>query len=606
VNSAVYTAIGTGTVAPTTPAAVRTNLGLTATSGASLLGFIAADTGATARTVQDKLRDMHHIKDFGAVGDGTTNDTTAFTNAAATGRIVELTAGATYLISSGIAMTNGSGFICLEGYATLKAKTGTGGFNIKNTGGTRTDLDRCMISCVLVDNVTLDNINFQPDGNTEVVIYPVRTSGGGATKGFHFSNLEFKNFAASIIISLNSVGVGGYVLRNITSRNCTTAQGNAYWTGPVQITTVELDNDLVAGTPSVPGFMENIRCYDQLLTGQALTDFGQQTDCINVAGISGTDRKGPTIIGVYADGVGEVLDFYCSYAVVKGVRAKNVHYDVVKLIHGAQYNSIELDIVESCGRSAVMLSGSDQTAVHTQYNTVKVGTVTGVGTVGPLTGSACAAVTFLDGGGTGKPKNNVVNLGCIIGNGTDMDYVVSDGGSSNINNNIITVDKASGWAVSFCIAPQSNVRILAKNNTQTILRLTSDQTITTATPTLVTFNQVAVDINSEAVTASSKVRCQYPGWKSVFAQIRCTGLNALDPVVLELQKNGVTVKESMQQQVNGAANSTFSVSGRVYIGENEVNAAGADLSVQATITSAGTIKVTANEVISYFEVVDNL
>ena len=50
---------------------------LAASSGSSLVGFINSGTGATARTVQAKLRDTVSVKDFGAVGDGVTDDTAA-------------------------------------------------------------------------------------------------------------------------------------------------------------------------------------------------------------------------------------------------------------------------------------------------------------------------------------------------------------------------------------------------------------------------------------------------------------------------------------------------------------------------------------------------
>jgi hypothetical protein len=43
----------------------------------SRLSFTAAGTGATARTLQNKLRDVISVKDFGAVGDGSTDDTAA-------------------------------------------------------------------------------------------------------------------------------------------------------------------------------------------------------------------------------------------------------------------------------------------------------------------------------------------------------------------------------------------------------------------------------------------------------------------------------------------------------------------------------------------------
>lgn len=77
-------------------------------SGSSLVGFIQAGTGATARTVQAKLREVVSVKDFGAVGDGVADDTAEIQAAIdayqGTGEAIHFPNG-TYLISSTLNIT---------------------------------------------------------------------------------------------------------------------------------------------------------------------------------------------------------------------------------------------------------------------------------------------------------------------------------------------------------------------------------------------------------------------------------------------------------------------------------------------------------------------
>lgn len=56
---------------------------LAASGGSALVGFLQSGASATARTVQAKLRDVVSVKDFGAVGNGTTDDTAAISAACA-------------------------------------------------------------------------------------------------------------------------------------------------------------------------------------------------------------------------------------------------------------------------------------------------------------------------------------------------------------------------------------------------------------------------------------------------------------------------------------------------------------------------------------------
>jgi hypothetical protein len=66
---------------------------------ASEVSFLQAGSGAQPRTAQAKMREWVSPEDFGAVGDGLTNDTTALQNALNTGKMVRGTPGATYFIN---------------------------------------------------------------------------------------------------------------------------------------------------------------------------------------------------------------------------------------------------------------------------------------------------------------------------------------------------------------------------------------------------------------------------------------------------------------------------------------------------------------------------
>jgi hypothetical protein len=89
-------------------------------SNAANINYSGQFTDQTTRTVAAKLADVVSVKDFGAVGDGTTNDYVAILNAltAAAGRTVLLESGKTYRINQAI---NYSGNVDLKSDGINKA-----------------------------------------------------------------------------------------------------------------------------------------------------------------------------------------------------------------------------------------------------------------------------------------------------------------------------------------------------------------------------------------------------------------------------------------------------------------------------------------------------
>lgn len=175
---------------------------LAASTGSSLVGHIASGTGAAATTVQAKLRECISVKDFGAVGDGVADDTTAIqaaiTAVSSLGGTVYFPTG-TYKITTPLYVPS---LVNLEGenaWGTIISKT-------TNTAGTGSNTAR---SGTVTDSYALDCVLIFTHANNEYTVY----------SGVKNLRLQKTAYAASSI-AIYAPRVNHIQIDNVWSLNC--------------------------------------------------------------------------------------------------------------------------------------------------------------------------------------------------------------------------------------------------------------------------------------------------------------------------------------------------------------------------------------------------
>lgn len=147
-------------------ASVQALADLSESGGSALVGFLQSGTGAVATTVQTKLRETVSVKDFGAIGDGVTNDSSAFAAAitAANGKWVYVPPGYLFRLATRLdALTSapirligaGSGWLGYDKFRTDAGAAGTTPTYTANSG----------LSTIILDGTALAGTD-DPDANT--------------------------------------------------------------------------------------------------------------------------------------------------------------------------------------------------------------------------------------------------------------------------------------------------------------------------------------------------------------------------------------------------------------------------------------------------------
>lgn len=145
---------------------------LAASGGAGLVGFLPSGTGADPTTVQAKLRQRVTPLDYGAVSNGTTNDSTAFNNAVAAGSNVSAGAGQFSAIRD-VALSNHDSY---DGGGSLLTAA-TGGTNLFTLSGFNPRVSDVYLS----SSTALSGASFQIRQSRFAAIRGVDAVNGGAS-----------------------------------------------------------------------------------------------------------------------------------------------------------------------------------------------------------------------------------------------------------------------------------------------------------------------------------------------------------------------------------------------------------------------------------------
>lgn len=478
-SSSATTAAGSATTAntaatnaaasATTASTAATNAGTAATTAAANAAIAAAAAAAAASSPAEITPDF-----FGAVGDGTTDDAVALQLALDSGRRILLPTTKEYAFGSTLTPPNGGGFI---GGGTLIMLTGTGKFDRTSYSGATETASGIYI-----------------DGKSDVVIDAKITMQANA--GLRTCNPIHVRNSSNVRINAEVTGfkevrfglvewntnVGGEV--NLYAHDCGTDTTSTSLPS-IQISALSIDNNREGGINSTP-MTFNVKALNLTMGATTVTNYGKQTDAVNIQGANQTGESGRGYGGhvgsVTAENVYEPLDIFSDHNVVS-LTARNCLFGV-KLFHGASHNVINAT-VDRYEKAAVVIGGN--LGVQGTSNNKVIMNSTGGGDVGGLSDVSAA---LIDGAGAGA-DGNVIEI-TDSSPGGNLDYVATIAGGDN---NTIVYEGADATGQAGRILNGLNNRTERKR--KAVVRAILSANTSIANDNTVIFNTEQLDTHGE-------------------------------------------------------------------------------------------------------------
>ena len=507
-----------------------------------------------------KLNSIVDARQFGAIGDGVTDDTAAIQAAlnyalAQGGGGVLLAPGRTFKVSSKINVPSNCG-LTGDGSPTIYATAA--GFN--NTSLT----SKYASNSAVIDLSGQIGSPYASSENPFIVGVKIesQTAQGRLVDAIVCRNAinaqvqrcEIFGFAVGCGIRAASL-VGANFSDNYIHDflDNTTA-----WTGTPQSTAIEIDNDKVNLIYSSGVKITNNKINSIVFGAAAIGIYGYQTDGVNIAGSGTVDY---TISNNSIELVGEGIDTFGERGTIVGNSINNSYAAGIKLIHGASLNTVQSNVIRNTGIAAIIVSGSDIVGVGNTTKNCIIGNVTEnidyLGVWAASTGTANIKIDNSDPSRTWRATDNVFIGNSLDGSGKAGIITGTDPDKNVFVNNRIASQPSVAWVTGSETTP-----IYDAIRTAFRAGLSANQSIPQNVYTKVQFNSEAFDIRSEYDNATNyRWTCQIPGVYSVKAQVRSSAIAANKDVQVAIRRNGNTFAYS-QTEATGS-DQTFFVSSNV-------------------------------------------
>ncbi len=486
----------------------------------------------------DKLNGIVSVLEFGARGDGVTDDTAAIqaalSAASALGGAAVLLPAGTYLVSSKINVPSKCGLIgnkVATIYAPAASFNNTSLSNKYASNSAVVDLSgQISGSYTASQSPFLSGVKIQSQVSQGRMVDAVV-----CRNAVNPSVTECEIFGFPVGCGIRAASVVGAVFADNYIHDF--LDNTTSWSGLPQSTAIEIDNDRVNSVFSTGVKITNNEINAIEFGAAAISAYGYQTDGVNIAGTSTVDY---VINANRINLVGEGIDTFGERGTIVGNSINNTYNFGIKLIHGASINTVQANVIRNTGIAGIVVAGSNVAGVgHATRNCFIGNIVENVDYLGVWNASGGAGLAGIKIDNSTSSYTSRVTNNLFVGNSLDGSGKVGIITGTDPDNNVFVNNRIASQPSVAWVSGLETTPIYDAVRTAMRVGLSVNQSIPASTFTKVQFNSEAFDIRSEYDnTTNFRWTCQIPGIYSVKAQARFNAITAGKQVQFPLRKNG--------------------------------------------------------------------